>query len=275
MRLLLSGFPDWARDPGDPSVRSVPTLAPVHPDELARWATFVSSVVSQFNSQVSFYEIWNEEDIDLFWGGRADPAQYASLLACSYQAAKQVDPAAVIVSGGLATNDVGYTEELYAELDRLPNAASDRHFFDVLGVHPYGDSVPPTSSSPDEIFNGPFGLIDRNFSGFTQLHTVMNLNGDGAKKLYLGEFGWPLIGAGYLQDNGFTPVSENTRASWLPLAYQVAGKTGLVIALNWYTFYPTPYDPPSWALVHNPDGTEDPSTTWVETPSFHALAAVP
>jgi len=67
VRFQLFGFPSWARDAGDPSATQAQWLAPQRPDELARWSAFVGRVVSTFGTSVSFYEIWNEENLSVFW----------------------------------------------------------------------------------------------------------------------------------------------------------------------------------------------------------------
>ena len=77
------------------------------------------------------------------------------------------------------------------------------------------------------------------------------------------------------QDNDSGAVTEEQRASWIPTAYRLAGESGDVLAMSWYVFYPSPYDTPAWALVVNPNGSTDPTTHWLETPSFKAFARVP
>jgi hypothetical protein len=275
VRFQLFGFPSWARDAGDPSATQAQWLAPQRPDELARWSAFVGRVVSTFGTSVSFYEIWNEENLSVFWSAGPSPTSYANLLVCSYVTVKDLDPHATIVSGGLSTNDMGYLSKLYVALDRFPLAQADNHFFDVLGLHPYSSGRGPTVTGPDHVVEGEFGKVDTNFTGFVRMKALMVAEGDPDKKIYIGEYGWPVSQYPADQDNDSGAVTEEQRASWIPTAYRLAGESGDVLAMSWYVFYPSPYDTPAWALVVNPNGSTDPTTHWLETPSFKAFARVP
>ena len=142
VRLQLAGFPQSARDQGDPSENATPWFAPTRPDELSRRAGWVRAMVRHFGTTVSFYEIWNEENTQQFWTQGPDPVAYAALLACSDVAAKSVDPKATIVSGGLSTNDIGYLQHLMAKLAPTRTPRASGNLFDVLGVHPYSGGRP-------------------------------------------------------------------------------------------------------------------------------------
>ena len=275
LRFQLYGFPQWAHDAGEPSATAEPWLAPEHPDKLAAWSGFVTRVVKAFGTSVSYYEIWNEENLPMFWDQGPNPVEYSDLLECSYTAAKVANPAVTIVSGGLSQNDVGFLTKLYAALDRFPYAQADNHFFDVLGVHPYSGGRGPSVNLPQYVEAGPWGPIDTNFLGFTALHSLMAAQGDPQKKIYIGEYGWPVSGYAEAISDGPNTISEAQRAAWLPQAFQDAAQTNEVIGMSWYTFYPTPYDLPAWALVRNADGSINGTTHWVTTPSFQAFARVP
>jgi hypothetical protein len=271
VRLQLYGFPQWARASGDSTAQ---WLAPEGGAELGRWATWIRTIVDHFGNSVSFYEIWNEENEVDFWAQGPDPSSYAALLTCSYVASKRADLGATIVSGGLSTNDVGYLEHLYSALSSYPHAASFRDFFDLLGVHPYSGGRSPSVNQSRWVSQSTWGVDDTNFLGFRKLHAVMKQHGQGYKQLYIGEYGTPVSGYQSTPPPGFTEVSESARSSFVTLAYHLAAKSPYVVALSWYTFYPDEYDGAAWALVRNPDGSVSPTTRWVVTPSFTALAAV-
>lgn len=212
VRLQLAGFPQWARDQGDPSENATPWFAPTRPDELSRWAGWVRAMVRHFGTTVSFYEIWNEENTQQFWTQGPDPVAYAALLACSDVAAKSVDPKATIVSGGLSTNDIGYLQHLMAKLASYPDASSFGDFFDVLGVHPYSGGRSPAVNQARWTSRDQWGLDDTNFLGFLRLEDVLADYGEGSKPLYIGEYGAPVEGFGSAIP-GFTSVSEGTPRS--------------------------------------------------------------
>ncbi|HEY3941380.1 MAG TPA: hypothetical protein VGL60_02750 [Acidimicrobiales bacterium] len=278
VRFQLTGFPQWARAAGDPSESAQPWYAPTQRAELERWATWVKSVVRHFGTKVSFYEIWNEENISQFWPQGPNPRQYAALLACSYDAAKAANAGVTIVSGGLSTNDVGFLQALYRYLDRYHDAAPLNDFFDLLGVHPYSGGRPPALVSSRWDTQGMWGLDDANFLGFTRLHDVMSQHHQGSKQIYIGEYGAPVSGSVPVSINGFATVPAATQAKWVTLAYRLSARYRYVAALSWFAFYPDAYDPPAWAIVRNGGATSThtaPTTRWTPTGSFRALAKVP
>jgi hypothetical protein len=266
VRLQLTGFPSWARDPGAPSSAAAPWVPPTSVAELARWSQFASGVARRFKGEVSYYEIWNEPNISPFWEPFPDPAQYASLLEASYVAIKGVDARPQVMFGGLSRNDVGFLQQTYAAVDRLfpATAARDHHFFDVLGADPYaGDRSPAVDSGAYDYQDG-FGLMDQNFGGFSLLHQVMQQHGEGDKRLYIAEYGLSTLGW-----NGYPPVSDATRAAYLTEAFAIARNAGYVEAFSWFCLYPTPYDGADWALLQ---GT---SPDWVPTLTFKAWKTSP
>jgi hypothetical protein len=180
---VLAGIlytPPWARPPGTP--------ATTPPTSLADYAAFARAVVRRYAPLgVHTYEIWNEPNIPDFWSPRPDPARYAQLLERAYAAVKSADPSATVVSGGLSPhgfygqidrggmNPLTFLEQMYA--------AGAGRSFDALGWHP---------------FNFPYGLRFAKWSAWSQLTTttpsarsVLRGHGDGAKKIWATEFGFP------------------------------------------------------------------------------------
>jgi hypothetical protein len=274
VRFQLYGLPQWARDSADPDNTTAPWQAPQGRAELGRWAAWINTVVKHFGTTVSFYEIWNEENTQVFWAQGPSPVTYAALLACSYVAAKRANPRSVIITGGLSTNDVGYLQHLYSALDAYPNASAFRDFFDLLGVHPYSGGRSPDINSSRWTVPSTWGADDTNFLGFVELHAVMAAHGQGYKQIYIGEYGAPVTGYGTDTIGGFTQIPETTRSAYVTLAYRLAATHPYVVALSWYAFYPDQFDPPAWALVRNPDGSIDATTQWTLTSSFASLSSV-
>jgi hypothetical protein len=266
IRFQLVGFPDWARDAGDPSFASSYWLAPSSPAELSRWSQFVTRVVGHFGSEVTYYEIWNEENISDFWAEGPSPAGYAKLLETSYVAIKGIDPSAQVMFGGVSRNDVGFVQQTYGAIDRLfPKTASrDNHFFDILGVHPYTGSRSPAALASNGVYKDQWGTMDENFLGIELLHNLLAKEGEGWKHLYIGEYGFTTA-----QDEAFGPVPDATRAKYLTEAFSLAAKTGYVDGLCWYYSYVTPWNQASWALLQGS------YPNYRRTKTYAALATVP
>ncbi len=116
------------------------------------WARFVYETVKRYKpggalaqSQgwlpdrgVQNWEIWNEEDTDLFWSGT--PQQYARLLKVAYLAARHADPHAKIILGGLLHSDLtklNWLRDTLAEINTYPDHGAGNWFFDSVADHSY------------------------------------------------------------------------------------------------------------------------------------------
>ena len=262
LRFQLVGFPDWARSQTDPSSASAPWLAPTSPRELAEWRHFVSRVVGNFGSKVSYYEIWNEENIQAFWWQGPNPSNYANLLETSYVAIKALDPSAQVMFGGLSRNDLGFLKRTYDAIDRQfpKTAVRDDHFFDILGVHPYSGNRSPKAVVAHAVYQDRWGTMDENFLGIERLHGLMKAEGEGWKHVYIGEYGFSTA-----PWEGFAPVPDAIRARYVTEAFSLAARLGYVDGICWYYTYSTPWNPSSWSLLqgsypnYRPRGPSRPS----------------
>ena len=117
------------------------------------WAKFVYLAVDRYrpggglaqekgkpsNWGMRVWEMWNEPDLSLFWGGSV--ADYARLLKVGAIAARQADRDAVIIVGGLANPPApGYLEALLNQLaqDSNPDLRDTQGwYFDVVALHNY------------------------------------------------------------------------------------------------------------------------------------------
>jgi len=115
------------------------------------WAKFVYSAVSRYRpagelaslhhlplgAGVSYWEIWNEPDLDWFWDSSL--ADYARLLKVGYLAVKHADPEAHVLFGALANNvnHLTYYEEVLQIFATDPQATSRGYYHDILATHSY------------------------------------------------------------------------------------------------------------------------------------------
>jgi hypothetical protein len=111
------------------------------------FAPFVAEIVSQWKvwGRQIVWEIWNEPDLgfnrpdfDPKAKGNASvsltPAQFADLLKVTIQKIRAVDPAAVVISGGLMTGQPDY---LAKTLSHLAHEVR----LDGIAIHPYGQDT--------------------------------------------------------------------------------------------------------------------------------------
>jgi hypothetical protein len=133
--LLDYGHPDHSDGTGENGL----PLPPRTPEQRAAYSKFVQAVAARYNGPDIAYEIWNEPNIAWFWAPEPDSTAYGKLLSEAVSAIREVEPAATIISGGLANmNDPPeFLHELAqaGTLDRL----------DGIALHPYRQDEPENS----------------------------------------------------------------------------------------------------------------------------------
>jgi len=133
---------DWARYARDFAVRA-------------------GQIAARYRGQVAAYQIWNEGDVE---GAPTShyikPEDYATLLASASRAIYQADPAALIISGGLASgaaSGIAYLRAVRRALDgNLP--------VDGIAVHPYGHVPPFPNAAPFPNYTGSLDALMRQFT---------------------------------------------------------------------------------------------------------------
>jgi len=187
--------PSWARAGSDDK------YPPVDPNT---YASFVQRAVERYAPQgVHHWEIWNEPNVPQFWKPRPDPVAYLNLLRPASTAIHAVDPTATVITGGTATagpsldsmGGDGVSYSPYRWL-RLLYENGGRSSFDAVATHPYA-TFP---YSPLESWGSTMWTAD--------MHALMVSKGDGAKKLWGTEAGYPTGSAS-------GAVSESTQAQYI------------------------------------------------------------
>jgi O-antigen ligase len=173
---VLNDSPAWTRPAG-----ADPTGPPA---SVGDFAAFAGQFASRFGSRIDVYQIWDEPNILLGWGGQQpSPSAYAGLLQAAYTAIHAADPTATVIAGALApTTETGpdnLSDLIF--LQQLYDLGAGR-FFDAAAGKPYGFYTGPNDRQADPAI--------LNFSRFTLLRQVMVRNGDSHKLLWGGNFGW-------------------------------------------------------------------------------------
>lgn len=131
--ILLTYPPDWARQPG--------TLVPAElltEAEPTAWVQFVKAIVERYPN-IHYWEIWNEPDMDMYWGGTAE--EYVKLLRASYLTIKKVNPEAKVIMAGLAYwPNRSFFETVLDLILADPLAQQNNYYFDISAWHWYGRS---------------------------------------------------------------------------------------------------------------------------------------
>jgi hypothetical protein len=143
---LLYGTPGW--------VSQNNAAPPLTGGGRGAWARFLKDLAARYGTNGTFWtlnptipklpiidwQIWNEVNLEFYWGGKPSPPAYADLLHVSSDALHLGDPSARIITAGLLPYESvgGPSADRYMkQLLRQPGV---RAWFDVVAVHPYGSS---------------------------------------------------------------------------------------------------------------------------------------
>ncbi len=199
------------------------------PKDLADLADFCRILAARYRGRISAYQVWNEPNLSREWGENPpDPAGYVELLRVCYQAIKESDPDAIVISAGLAPTGVRSTEAMPDDeyLDAM-YAAGAAPYLDMLGVNAPGYKAPP-EVGPDEAADPSAGWGGHRtfvFRHVEDLRAIMVAHGDSDKQVAILELGWttdPRPDSAY----HWHSVTEEQQADYLVRAYQYA-------AANW------------------------------------------
>jgi len=233
----VTAAPDWAR-----SVES----GNGPPDDYQDFYRFVGAMAAHFAGRVHAYEIWNEPNWRREWEGPPlSAADYVRLLQGAYQAVKAADPRAVVVSA--APTPTGINDGVLAIDDRVffrqMYSAGLESACDAIGAHPFGFANPPDVYYTGGDFDPNRGWDDHPSFFFRNTmedyYGIMVANGDGEKRIWATEFGWPTVdGMGVLPSPGnefADDIDENQQADYIVRAYIWArdwGHAGVMVLWN-------------------------------------------
>jgi len=160
------------------------------PADSAQFANFAQAVVKRYAPQgMHTWEIWNEPNLEYFWQPQVSPAAYAELVKKAYVAIKTQDPSAIVIAGSLNSRERGDGNISSTDFMAQFYAAGAKNYFDAVSIHPY---CFPTMPSSGLSWTG-WAAIQ---SAVPSVRSVMADNGDGAKQIWLTEFGAPTGGPG-------------------------------------------------------------------------------
>ena len=227
---ILQYTPVWAR----PLTCSMSDHCP--PADPNQFAAFAAAAASRYAPRgVHSWEIWNEPNTGGAWMPAPDPAAYAALVRAAAPAIKGADPAATVISGGLAPAATGGGD--IAQLDFLSGfaRAGGLGLVDAVGYHPYSSPVPSTYYDPgnawQQMANTP-----------TSLQSALAAFGKPGMKVWATEYGAPTNGPGvaatatdYRLSQSPDHVDEALQAEMATQSVQLAKSSPLLAALFWYT----------------------------------------
>ena len=179
----LGQTPDWARSPGASLAHDAP------PADMSIWRAYCAAVAERYRGKISAYQIWNEPNLSREWGDqRPDPAGYVALLAECSGALRQADPAAILISAGLAPtgthDDRALPDDVY--LDQIYRNGF-QHYIDAVGVHAPGYAPPEIGPDDPQAAQRWF-----TFRRVEDLRKIMLSHGDEARQMAIMELGYTI-----------------------------------------------------------------------------------
>lgn len=161
---VLGPAPVWAR--------GLVSLIGTPPSDPAQLGRFGERIARHFGDRISSYQVWNEPNLLLFWGGLPDPERYTALLRATYRGIKRGNPRATVLAaplspegdGALSMSPTTYVKRMYA--------AGAKGSFDAIGAHPY------TWGKPEAWTEDVDGI-----------RREMVARGDGDKRIWITELG--------------------------------------------------------------------------------------
>ena len=105
---------------------------------------FCGVLADRYKGRIAAYQVWNEPNLSREWGNRPpDAAGYVGLLKACSDAIRAADPAAIIISAGLAPtgtyDDSAHPDDIYLQ---AMYDAGFQHYVDAVGMHAPGFSAP-------------------------------------------------------------------------------------------------------------------------------------
>lgn len=135
---VVSGAPDWAREPATLDAVDGPPIDP------ATFQAFTRTLTDRYGSAVPFVQIWDRPNLASAWGGTpASGTGFSRVLAAGFNGARTGNPEARILTPELAvSSDVAGGPGDLTFLDELYMANGDA-YFDVLGIRLDGGTYSP------------------------------------------------------------------------------------------------------------------------------------
>ena len=103
------------------------------------FGNYCYEAAGRYRGRVSYWEIWNEPNIEMFWGRSPDPEDYAKLVRVAAGRIREANPEAVIAGGATAGVDFSFLETCFQN-GMLEDV-------DIVTVHPYRFSSPESVNS--------------------------------------------------------------------------------------------------------------------------------
>jgi hypothetical protein len=168
---------------------------------------------------ITIWQIWDEENLNVYWLPKANPAQYVALLTAADGAIHAADPTAEVVSGGIPQSPLPGIKLLKYLRAFLNDGGAGA--MDTLGVNAYA----PTAHGVLKLLAG--------------VRNTLNAGGADTTPIRISEFGWSDVGPGSRFRAGVKGQAKNI-ATVIPLL----GAAQTTLSLQGFVYYAWRDEPP-------------------------------
>jgi polysaccharide biosynthesis protein PslG len=174
---IVTYTPRWARNA---ACAGSDKCEPARADD---YADFAAAAVRRYAPRgVRHFELWNEPNVTAFWRPAPNAARYTALVRAAYARMKAIDPSITVLAGATApASDDGPDIDPRTFL-RQVYANRGGGSFDAWSHHPYYGPNHPADPYAWSAWYQMYGTKP-------SLRSLMEANGDGAKKIWATETG--------------------------------------------------------------------------------------
>jgi len=181
--------------------------------EIARAFARVVAGLPRQDGHLLLVEIWNEPNLDIEWGGEANPIEYAQFLVEVAAALRALnDPRIILLNGALSP---GGDYDRLAFIDKMATVPGALDAFDVWASHPYPGNHPPEYN----IHDGTAPLYpELTIDSYLLELERLAAHGRTGVQVLLTETGYAL-GQNNFVFQGYPPIEEANRADYISRAF--------------------------------------------------------
>ncbi len=217
--MIIDFVPQWARAANCTSSKM---CGPADP---AAYGRFAAAAVAHYKPYgVKDWEIWNEPNISYRFHPAANPTLYVAMLKAAYGAIKRADPQAAVIAASTAPAATERGDMRPDDFLAAMYAAGAAGSFDAISAHPYTYPNTPAGSNPADAWGQ-----------LSTMHDTMVANGDGAKQIWITEFGAPTNGPNEAGDH----VTEAVQAQTVTEAITILHGFSWAGPFFWYQYQDT------------------------------------
>lgn len=170
-----------------PQLELIPVLIGSTTD-IDDFSEFVTDFTNQYSNSITYYQIWDEPNIQAGWfDNNPNPTHYLALLQSAYTTIHQIDPDAYVIAAALAptveTGPQNISDHLYL---RQLYQLGLKDYSDAIAGKPYGFDTSPN----DRVVRAD----QLTYSRFIMLREIMLEYDDGQKALWASNWGWNSLG---------------------------------------------------------------------------------